>query len=678
MPDRDPTGVQASPHGQVAQGWRRDTISTGRWSVNPRLLFLAAPVGTYALLGWMHRWVSDDGLITVRVASQVLAGHGPVFNIGERVESSTSAAWTWLLVAAGWLFPIALPSLAVGLGLAAATVGLAVAMDATGRLWRSRPEPSRLVPAGVLVVLALPPFWEFATSGLETGLTIGWIGACWGLLIRATLARPGPRWTVAAAVVLGLGPLVRPDLAVVSVVLLLALVVALRARVGQALAMLAAAGALPFAYEVFRAGYYASLVPTPALAKEAALPNWEQGAIYLLDLLRPYWLPLPLLALLAAAGASGQLAQLPATRRMVLAAPVAAGLVSWLYVVRVGGDFMHARLLLPGLWCLLLPVLVLPLGGRSARAALAGTLAWAALCAVALRVPYGGGIGPQGIADERGYYVVLSGHRPHPTRVEDYAGARYAALGRRIRAEAVAGRRLLVAGPHTLPLASEVRHPAVVQVYSLGIVGATAGPEVAVLDSLGLADPVAARLRLHARGRPGHEKSLPAEWVIARYAAAGGERDRRVELAAVLMARRALACGDLKVLEEAVQGPLTVSRFLENLRRAWHLTSLRIDLGHSAAGTAIPDESGGCGPSRFVGGAAGQPCTDRRAARGGLTRSGPRPCPAAQSEVGEVAWSTPLDVSIGSTGARPVTSTAVERPAGPVVRRGSGGTRSPR
>ncbi|HEV2823729.1 MAG TPA: arabinofuranosyltransferase, partial [Actinomycetota bacterium] len=110
----------------------------------------------------------------------MLAGHGPVFNIGERVESSTSAAWTWLLVAAGWLFPIALPSLAVGLGLAAATVGLAVAMDATGRLWRSRPEPSRLVPAGVLVVLALPPFWEFATSGLETDLTIGWIGACWG------------------------------------------------------------------------------------------------------------------------------------------------------------------------------------------------------------------------------------------------------------------------------------------------------------------------------------------------------------------------------------------------------------------------------------------------------------------------------------------------------------------
>ena len=101
-------------------------------------------------------------------------------------------------------------------GLVAGTAGLAVALDATGRLWRSRPGATRLVPAGVLIVLALPPFWEFATSGLETGLTVGWTGVCWWLLVRAALARPGPRWAVGAAVVLGVGPLVRPDLAVVG------------------------------------------------------------------------------------------------------------------------------------------------------------------------------------------------------------------------------------------------------------------------------------------------------------------------------------------------------------------------------------------------------------------------------------------------------------------------------
>ena len=33
---------------------------------------------------------------------QILAGHGPVFNPGERVEANTSALWTWLLAAATW------------------------------------------------------------------------------------------------------------------------------------------------------------------------------------------------------------------------------------------------------------------------------------------------------------------------------------------------------------------------------------------------------------------------------------------------------------------------------------------------------------------------------------------------------------------------------------------------
>ena len=47
-------------------------------------------------------------------------------------------------------------------------------------------------------------------------------------------------------------------------------------------------------------------------------------------------------------------------------------------------------------------------------------------------------------------------------------------------------------------------------------------------------------------------------------------------------------------------------------------------------------------------------------------------------EVGEVAWSTGLVVSIGSTGAAPVMFTAAGRPAGPAARPGSNGTMSPR
>jgi hypothetical protein len=84
-------------------------------------------------------------------------------------------------------------------------------------------------------------------------------------------------------------------------------------------------------------------------------------------------------------------------------------------------------------------------------------------------------------------------------------------------------------------------------------------------------------------------------------------------------------------------------------------------------------------PSRFVRPQPAYPATGRRAASGGFARSGPGPCPAMlhYPEVGEVAWSTGLVVSIGSTGAAPAMSTAAGRPAGPAARPGSNGTMSP-
>jgi hypothetical protein len=58
------------------------------------------------------------------------------------------------------------------------------------------------------------------------------------------------------------------------------------------------------------------------------------------------------------------------------------------------------------------------------------------------------------------------------------------------------------------------------------------------------------------------------------------------------------------------------------------------------------------------------------------TRTLPRHAPVP--EVGEVAWSTGLVVSIGSTGAAPAMSTAAGRPAGLAARPGSNGTTCPR
>ncbi len=48
--------------------------------------------------GWLHRWMDEDAFINFRVVDQVFAGHGPVFNAGQRVEAFTIPLWLAVLV----------------------------------------------------------------------------------------------------------------------------------------------------------------------------------------------------------------------------------------------------------------------------------------------------------------------------------------------------------------------------------------------------------------------------------------------------------------------------------------------------------------------------------------------------------------------------------------------------
>jgi hypothetical protein len=64
------------------------------WSVVRRQLPLAIVPVAWGVLGWRQRWIADDGLIMARTVREILAGNGPVFNPGERVEANTSVLWT--------------------------------------------------------------------------------------------------------------------------------------------------------------------------------------------------------------------------------------------------------------------------------------------------------------------------------------------------------------------------------------------------------------------------------------------------------------------------------------------------------------------------------------------------------------------------------------------------------
>jgi arabinofuranosyltransferase len=242
----------------------------------------------FAVLIWNRRWISDDGLIVLRTVRQLLAGDGAVYNVGERVEANTSTLWTYLLALPGLVPGVSLNWASVVLGLVLSVAGLGLGMDAARRLTGG---DRRIVPFGALVVVALPPFWDFGTSGLETGLIVGWMGLTWWLLVRrlqAVRRDPfGHAWPV--AVVIGLAPLVRPDLALFGLVAGLALLV-LEWHLGRwrLVGLVLVAAAVPLAYEVFRAGYYGLLVPSTALAKEASTSRWDQGVLYLRDLTDTY------------------------------------------------------------------------------------------------------------------------------------------------------------------------------------------------------------------------------------------------------------------------------------------------------------------------------------------------------------------------------------------------------
>ncbi|MCU1369453.1 MAG: transrane protein, partial [Ilumatobacteraceae bacterium] len=67
------------------------------------LIPYAAPAVVAAFFGamaWSHRWLHEDGLINLRVVQNLLAGRGPVYNAGERIEAFTSPVQI-ALVAAG-------------------------------------------------------------------------------------------------------------------------------------------------------------------------------------------------------------------------------------------------------------------------------------------------------------------------------------------------------------------------------------------------------------------------------------------------------------------------------------------------------------------------------------------------------------------------------------------------
>ena len=289
---------------------------------------------------------------------------------------------------------------------------------------------------------------------------------------------------------IGLGPLVRPDFAIFSAAFFAVLLAIQRpASVRSALRPLLLALALPVAYQVFRMGYFAMLVPNTALAKEAGLSRWGQGAAYAWDTLGTYWLFVPL-ALLGAWLVSPTARSRPRSRTdlLLVLLPVLAGALHIVYVIKVGGDFMHGRLMLPGLFALLMPVAALPLSPHRATTTLtAATIAiWAPVAATELRTPYAGTfyLSERGISDEPESYNSDLRNRSSSSRTRSRSrttsGHEYARFGAEAKQKADRGEAVMLdlnKGLYEFPSRPGLSPPTVAFVNAIGMVSYAAGPE---------------------------------------------------------------------------------------------------------------------------------------------------------------------------------------------------------
>ncbi|MBS1848997.1 MAG: hypothetical protein JST73_12045 [Actinobacteria bacterium] len=562
-------------------------------------LIVALAVAALVVGGWIRRSTSDDAFINYRVVHQIEAGHGPVFNVGERVEAFTSPAWLAMLVVADETLPFRLEWIGMIGGIVLAAAGLAFAALGSRRLMAGDHRPDRspwLVPLGALAVVAFPPTYLLVATGLENGLSLAWLGACTWALGR--WAASGRRFGLPAAALLGAGVLVRPDLATFCAMFLLAVLLGDRSvSWRRRAAVLTSAAALPLLVQIFRMGYYGVLLPNTAIAKSAGLARWGHGWDYLVASVGPYWLWVPVVAIAmlghapmfaAAVKRSGDEHDTTTAVRaaLVTGAFVLGAVVSVVYVVRVGGDYIPNRLLLPAIFGFFAPVMFVRLPRRTEVTLWApaiATAAWLIVCGAFIRTFDDGQ--PRRVPPANGvtldaYSVAVAftlPKDPQPGRVYEntvelpYPGAR-----------------------RTVP---------VVISYGVGKLAYAAADNVYVFDQLGLALPIAAHLVVRRRGLPGHEKTLPRPWIAALLTEAGtpvseasfpqfhalyspregaisipdqSDAQGRPFALRVATARDVLECPTMQRFQSSYSSPLTLRLFLSNIAHSGHNTRLRI------------------------------------------------------------------------------------------------------
>ena len=311
-------------------------------------------------------WLDEDAHIPFRSLAQLQAGHGAVWNMGERVQVTTSAAWYWLLAAVNVLLHDVIGTAVV------VTILLFVVMLAlTRRIYGDTPALWFLLGSFLLskgffdftssghenilaytVLLALygayrsmrPP--DYKTAGPRDHETTGPHDYTPGLVVRGPVvpwSDPAPpRQLYLIAALTGLGPVVRHDLSLLCVLPFAWLLWRERHHWRRAVVLVALAGLPLLLWTLASLVYYGLPFPNTAYAK--VLKHGFAANIILkmgLDYFYSNGCHDPLTLLVIAVAPVAAFWKLQSWQRAF-----ALGVVLYcLYLGKIGGDYQMGRFL---------------------------------------------------------------------------------------------------------------------------------------------------------------------------------------------------------------------------------------------------------------------------------------------------------------------------------------------
>jgi arabinofuranosyltransferase len=202
---------------------------------------------------------------------------------------------------------------------------------------------------------------------------------------------------------------------------------------------------------------------------------------------------------------------------------------------------------------------------------------WSAVCGFGLRLADEPPARWSDIVDERRWWQRESGSR-RPVTLDDYHRVTAARSGWRARHLAARGADMLVRIDGQ-EVALKPGSGVVLESITIGLGSTAAGPDVHVIDVLGLGDAVGSRIAADRGARVGHQKRLPPALVLGRLALThedDGSLPADVGRAALHAARRLLRSPAVRGLLAATRDPLTPARAVRNIGQALAMTRLRL------------------------------------------------------------------------------------------------------